>query len=105
MTYIVDYNSSQLLATCKTLNIIFPIPFCDYISKHVIENQMVFAKMSSFRGSVMFVCAVVVTSVTLLRLLRATIAKSPEAQEKLDDMALFLGLVVFVYSRALSMMD
>ena len=65
---------------------------------------MVFAKMwSSFGGPVMFVCGVVVTSVTLLRLLRA-IAKSPEAQEKLNDMALFLGLVVFVYSRALSMM-
>ena len=65
---------------------------------------MVFAKMwSSFGGPVMFVCGVVVTSVTLLRLLRA-IAKSQEAQEKLNDMALILGLVVFVYSRALSMM-
>ena|ERR1700730_6468659 len=104
LKYLIDYNASQLLATCETLNKIFANPFCDYISKHVIENQMVFAKMwSSFGGPVMFVCGVVVTSATLLRLLRA-IAKSPEAQEKLNDMALFLGLVVFVYSRALSMM-
>jgi hypothetical protein len=36
-------------------------------------------------------------------LLRA-IAKSPEAQEKLDDMALVFGHVVFTYSRALSML-
>jgi hypothetical protein len=104
LKYLGDYNASQLLVICETLNKIFANPFCDYISKHVIENQIVSAKMwSSFGGPVMFVCGVVVTSVTLLRLLRA-IAKSQEAQEKLNDMALILGLVVFVYSRALSMM-
>jgi hypothetical protein len=110
--YLVDYNASQLLAVCASFNKILSnspasilvSPVCDYVSKHVIEIQMVSAKMwSSFFRPLMFVSGVVVISLTLLRLLRA-IAKSPEAQEKLDDMALFFDLVLFIYSRALSMM-
>jgi hypothetical protein len=110
--YLADYNTSQLLAVCEIFNkilgnnpaLILASPVCDYYSKHVIEIQMVSAKMwSSFFRPLMFVSGVIVISLTLLRLLRA-IAKSPEAQEKLDDLALVIGLVVFTYSRVLSMM-
>jgi hypothetical protein len=111
--YLVDYNASQLLAVCASFNkilannpaLLLVSPVCDYFTKHVIEIQMVSAKMwSSFFRPLMFVSGVVVISLTLLRLLRA-IAKSPEAQENLDNMALFFGLVVFTYSRTLSMME
>jgi hypothetical protein len=110
--YLADYNASQLPAICASFNkilanspaSILASSVCDYVSKHVIEIQMVSTKMwSSFLRPLMFLSGFVVFSLTLLRLLRA-IAKSPEAQEKLDDMALVFGLAVFVYSRALSMM-
>jgi amino acid permease len=100
--YLVDYDYDQLHAVVDTLNKIFPNPFFNYISIHVIEIQMVSTKMwSSFAGPLIIISVVSATSIILLR---AIAQGSPEAQEKLSDKALFWGLVAFAYSRALSMM-
>ena len=96
------YQFSQLIALGETLNNIFPSPaFFDYINKHMIEIQMVFTKMWPFTVSVTIVSVVLAASVILLS---ALAKESPEAQKKLEDTLLFCGLVVFAYSRALSMM-
>jgi hypothetical protein len=99
--YLLDYQASQLLAFNDTVNKIFPNPFSDYLRKHMIEIEEISTKIwSAIAVPFSAVCVVSATSVTLLR----AIAKvSPEAQEKLNDKALFWGLIAFVYSRALSM--
>jgi len=103
MKYLLDYQRSQLLEISNILKHTFPtpFPFLDYFSRHVIEVQEVSTKMWVFEGPVMIVTVVLATSVILLSALAKA---SPEAQEKLSDKLLFLGIVVFAYSRALSMM-
>ena len=75
--------------------------FFDYIGHHLVESHSVIAAMWPFLGSVMIVYVVFTISVILL----SALAKAtPEAQDKLADKLLHSELVVFVYSRALSMM-
>jgi hypothetical protein len=103
MKYLLDYQASQLLKISDILKKTSPIPlpFLDYVSRHVIEVQGVSTKMWVFEGPVMIVTVVLATSVILLSALAKA---SPEAQETLSDNLLLWGIVVFAYSRALSMM-
>jgi hypothetical protein len=88
---------SQLAKSTK----LFDASFFDYMARHLVESQSVFTAMWPFLGSVMIAYTVITISVIFL----STLAKAtPEAQERLADMLLCWGLIVFVYSRALSMM-
>ena len=101
---ILSYSQSQfsqLIALGETFNKIFPSPFFDYINKHLIEIQMFHTNLWPFIVSVTIISVVLAASVILLSALAKA---SPEAQKKLEDKLLFCGLVVFAYSRALSML-
>jgi hypothetical protein len=100
LAYSVFYQASQLVVLDETVNKIFPSPLFDYIRKHVIEIQMVYTRMWPFAVSVTIVSVVLAIAVILLS---ALAKESTEDQEKLKDKLLFWGLVLFAYSRALSM--
>jgi hypothetical protein len=105
LTLITAYSLhqfSQLIELGEIFNKILPNPFFDYINKHLIEIQLVFMKIWPFTVSVVIISVVLEASVILLSALAEA---SPEAQKKLEDRLLFCGLVVFAYSRALSMMS
>jgi hypothetical protein len=100
LTYDRSYGTPQLLALTETLNKISPSPSFDYIIKHVIEIQMVFTKIWPFVVATTIVTIVLAVSLILLS---ALAKQSAEDQKKLEDKLLFSGLVLFAYSRALSM--
>jgi hypothetical protein len=89
--------SSQLAKSTK----LFDGAFFDYIGQHLVESHSVITAMWPFLASVMIVYVVFTISVILL----SALAKpTREVQDRLADTLLRWGLVVFIYSRALSMM-
>lgn len=106
LLYLNDLNFSLLLkATTQFSRIakltnVFDASFFDYIAKRMVEVHSVFAAMWPFLGSIMIVYVVFSISV----ILSSALAKAtPAAQGRLDDKLLRWGVVVFLYSRALSM--
>jgi len=102
MEYNRTYGTTHFLALIETLNKIYPTPFADYIIKQVLEYQRVETKIWPFIIATFIINIVLAVSMILLS---ALAKQSPEDQKKLEDKLLFCGLVLFAYSRALSMID
>jgi hypothetical protein len=102
MEYNLTYGTANVLAFIETLNKIYPIPLADYFTKHVIEIQRVETKIWPF---VIATTIITIVSFVSIILLSALAKQSPEDQKKLENTLLFFGLVLFAYSRALSMID
>ena len=94
------YQIPQFVALTEIMNKIFPGPLFNYISKHLIEIQVFFTNMWTFVVATTIITIVLAISMILLS---ALAKESPEDQKKLEDKLLFWGLVLFAYSRALSM--
>jgi hypothetical protein len=102
-----EINFSQLLSITSQFSQlgrstgVFDASFFDYMRGHMVEAHAVFAAMWPFFGSTMIVYIVFSISVIFFSALpKAT----PEDQDKLADKLLSWGVVVFLYSRALSTM-
>jgi len=102
MTYNRTYGTAHFLVLIETLDKIYPTPFAEYIVKQVLEYQRVETKIWPFIIATFIINIVLTVSMILLS---ALAKQSPEDQKKLEDKLLFCGLVLFAYSRALSMID
>ena len=92
-----DIEFQQLLAAFNARG----FPVAGYLIQPMAEDQEIFAKMWIFLGPVMLVFLVISISVIFLSS-RPQIYKAK--QDDLADKALFWAVVIFAYSRALSMM-
>lgn len=87
----------QFLAAFKAIG----LPVAGYLIQPMAEDQEIFAKSWIFLGPVMIVFLVMSISVIFLTS-RAQVSKAK--QDEFADKALFWAVVIFAYSRALSMM-
>jgi hypothetical protein len=108
LLYLNEINYSQLLQLNNLFSQLFKsakLPYAssfDYIGQRMVDVHSVFAETRPFFGSVMIVYVVFSISVILFS---AITKASPEDQDRLADKMLRWGVVVFLYSRALSMME
>lgn len=96
-----NYTIPQLLELIEIVNKIFPSRIFDFMRKHMLENQMVSMQIWPFAKSIAIVTVVLAASMMLVSPPAKT---SSQAQQTRNDKLLCWGVVVFAYSRALSML-
>jgi hypothetical protein len=97
----INYTIPQFLELIGTVNKIFHSRLLDYLWKHILETQMVNMQIWPFAKSITIVTVFLAASMMLVSPPAET---SPEAQQRRSDKLLCWGVVVFAYSRALSML-